>query len=347
MRIPFDKVKEITKKAFLNIGLPETKAEICAQVHSETSLDGVQSHGLNRIPRFAIYVKKGWVNVNAEPELVSGKGAVENYNGNLGIGITNAIFCTDRAVELAKSHGIGCVTLKNTTHWMRGGTYAWRAAKEGFIGINWTNTESCMPMWGSVEPGVGNNPFCISIPRKEGPVVLDMALSQYSFGKIGTMILDGKQLPYPGGFDKNGNLTNDPKAIEESNRILPVGYWKGSGFALALDLAAAIMANGKTGHDLDTENRGSCTGCSQVFIAYDPYIFGDEDKIQDLINSRLNAIKGTQPEKKGETVAYPGERTKITRERNLREGVLVNERIWQQVEDLAKGIMVTEDISAK
>ena len=64
--------------------------------------------------------------------------------------------------------------------------------------------------------------------------------------------------------DKDGNLTSDPGAIEASGRILPTGYWKGSGMAIALDLAAAAMANGKTGADLDREGQGSCTGCCQI-----------------------------------------------------------------------------------
>ena len=58
-------------------------------------------------------------------------------------------------------------------------------------------------------PGVGNNPFCIAIPRKSGPIVLDMAMSQYAYGKLGVYRLAGKQLPFPGGFDKDGNLTRD------------------------------------------------------------------------------------------------------------------------------------------
>ena len=95
-------------------------------------------------------------------------------------------------------------------------------------------------------------------------------MSQYAYGKLGVYRLAGKQLPYPGGFDKDGNLTSDPGAIEDSKRILPTGYWKGSGMALALDMAAALMANGKCGTDMDNENRGSCTGCCQIFIAYDP-----------------------------------------------------------------------------
>ena len=78
------------------------------------------------------------------------------------------------------------------------------------MGMSWINTESCMPLWGSDEPSVGNNPFCMAIPREDGPIVLDMAMSQYAYGKLGVYRLAGKQLPYPGGFDKDGNLTSDP-----------------------------------------------------------------------------------------------------------------------------------------
>ena len=205
IRVPYETVKSTVTQAFLNLGLSQEKAEKCAEIHTESSLEGIESHGLNRVPRFAEYVQKGWVDINAEPELVGAKGAVENYDGHLGIGTLNATFCMDRAVALAKEHGIGCVALKNTTHWMRGGSYAWQAAQAGFIGISWTNTESCMPMWGSKVPGVGNNPFCIAIPRKSGPIVLDMAMSQYAYGKLGVYRLAGKQLPFPGGFDKDGN----------------------------------------------------------------------------------------------------------------------------------------------
>lgn len=254
-KIPFETLKATVKEALLKTGLSEEQAEICATIHSQSSADGVESHGLNRVPRFVEYVHKGWINLEGKPELVGSCGAVENYDGHLGIGITNALFCADRAMELAKEHGMGCVALRNTTHWMRGGTYAWRMAEAGYLGISWINTESCMPMWGSDVAGVGNNPFCIAIPREDGPIVLDMAMSQYAYGKLGVYRLAGKQLPYPGGFDKDGNLTTDPGAIEESRRIMPTGYWKGSGMAIALDLAASVLANGMSGADMDAAIR--------------------------------------------------------------------------------------------
>lgn len=347
LRIPYETMKETVYQAMINLGLSEEKAGICAEIHTQSSRDGVESHGLNRVPRFAEYVQKGWINIAGEPELKMHRGAVENYDGNLGIGITNAIFCADRAVELAKEHGIGCVTLRNTTHWMRGGTYAWRMAEAGYLGMSWINTESCMPLWGSDEPSVGNNPFCVAIPRVDGPVVLDMAMSQYAYGKLGVYRMAGKELPYPGGFDKEGNLTCDPGAIEESRRVLPVGYWKGSGMAIALDMAAALMAGGFSGTDMDEANNGSCTGCCQIFIAYDPYLAGTKEEIQGMLNKRVAAADAAHPVKDGTTVTCPGERTLQTRSRSMAEGVQVDEIIWEQIQSLAKGNLNINDVASK
>ena len=79
-----------------------------------------------------------------------------------------------RAIALAKENNIGCVTVKNTNHWMRGGTYGWQAADAECIGICITNAIATMPPWGGIKPRLGNNPLVIAVPRTEGHVVLDM-----------------------------------------------------------------------------------------------------------------------------------------------------------------------------
>ena len=335
MIVSFEEMKETAKRAFLNLGLNEEQAEICAEVHTSSSADGVESHGMNRIPRFADYMHRGWIDPEGKPELIHKRGAVENYDGHMGIGILNAIFASDRAVELAKEHGIGCVSIKNTTHWMRGGTYAWRMAEKGFMGISWINTESCMPLWGSDEQSVGNNPFCIAVPRKDEPIVVDMAMSQYAYGKLGVYRLAGKSLPYPGGFDKEGNLPSDPGAIEESRRILPTGYWKGSGLALALDLAATLMANGKSGSDMDADGLGSCGGCSQIFIAYDPNMFGEQEEIMEKLDRRVTAARNAHPIDSARPVTCPGDQTRKRRAKSMKEGIHVDDGIWRQIIELA------------
>lgn len=334
MRVSFEEMKAEIKRVMLKAGLSEEKAEICAQTHTETSRDGVYSHGLNRVPRFFRYCERGWVNPDGEPELIGQAGLMENYDGNLGPGITNAKFCSQRAVELAKKHGIGVVALRNTTHWMRGGTYTWDIANEGLIGIAWTNTESCMPAWGSKEPSLGNNPLCIGIPRDEGNVVLDMAMSLYSFGKLQVTRLAGEQLPYPGGYDKEGNVTTDPAAIEETGRIFPTGYWKGSGLAVVLDLLAAILSNGNCTAQIDKIGKGSCGSCSQIFIAINPYMFASKEEVDKILDDTISQIHSASPMTPGRPARYPGEGTLSTRATNDEEGIPVNEEVWNKVRSL-------------
>ncbi|HMK17008.1 MAG TPA: Ldh family oxidoreductase, partial [Chitinophagaceae bacterium] len=134
-RVSFDEMKSTVKKAFIIAGMSERKADVCARVHTESSRDGVYSHGLNRVERFVEYLNTGLVDANAEPSLISNLGTMEVYNGNMGPGILNAIFAMNRASEIAKKNGLGLVSLNNTTHWMRGGAYGWQAAENGYIAI--------------------------------------------------------------------------------------------------------------------------------------------------------------------------------------------------------------------
>ena len=335
MRIPYDEMRMTVEKAMLRAGVPAEKASVCAEVHTASSADGVESHGLNRVPRFIEYVNTGWIDVNAVPEITASRGAVERIDGHRGIGVTNALFAANRAAELAVIHGIGCVVLTNTTHWMRGGSYVHRIAEQGFMGISWICTENVMPLWGSDEQSIGNNPLCIGIPRDGSPVVLDMAMSQYAYGKLDVYAKAGKETEYPCGFDENGEATCDPAAVLKTRRIMPTGYWKGSGLALALDMAGLMIGNGRPSHEIDAASEGSCAGCSQVFIAYSPDLFGDRKEISRKVEERLEAVNGAHPSEEPRPVQWPGQGTARRRRDNLAHGIPVNEAVWAEVCRLA------------
>src|SRR4029077_1138876 len=196
--------------------------------------------------------------------LVNTSGALERWDGMGGPGNLNAYQCMDRAIALSREHGVACVALASTNHWMRGGSYGWQAADAGVIGICWTNTLPNLPPWGASDPRVGNNPMVIAVPRPKGHVVLDMAMSQFSYGALASYRMRGELLPVDGGFDADGRLTRIPEAIEASNRPLPIGFWKGSGLALMLDLLAALLSGGKATHQI-TADPDRETMLSQVF----------------------------------------------------------------------------------
>lgn len=334
-RVKFDVVKATVKRALLNAGLDDKKADICAQIHTESSCDGVYSHGLNRVSRFVDYVRKGWIDILAEPTLVKASGVIEIYDGNQGVGITNALFASKQAARIARENGIGVVALRNTTHWMRGGTYGWKMAEQGLAAICWTNTESCMPAWSAKNTRVGNNPFVMAVPRENGPLVLDMAMSQYSYGKLQTTRLKNERLPFPGGYDKNGNLTDNPGPIEQSMRILPAGYWKGSGLAILLDAMAALLSAGNSTGEIDNIGKGSCTGASQIFIVFDPNHFGEHGFNERLADNIANYVKTSEPGEGQAEVCYPGERTLRTRRENLLQGIPVDTGVWEELQKIA------------
>lgn len=334
--VSFDTLNATLEHALVNAGLAPDDAALCARVHAESSRDGINSHGIDRIPRFVDYVHRGWVDVSAKPSLVQRLGALEVHDGHFGIGVCNAMHATERAMSLAREHGVGIVAMRDTTHWMRGGSYGWHAAERGFAALLWTNTESCMPAWGAATQCIGNNPLVMAMPREEGPLVLDMAMSQFSYGKLKTTRLKGERLSIDGGFDASGELTREPGAIEASRRILPTGYWKGSGLAILLDALAALLAQGRPSHDIDRVQRGSGTGCCQVFMLFDPERLGGREACEAIGEGIVAHLATADPAAEGEAVRYPGESTLRRRQRAGREGIPVDDSVWQDVLSLAE-----------
>ena len=333
MRLKFDEIQKEIKRVFMKYGLTEEKADICARIHTESTYDGIYSHGTNRVARFVDYLQKGWVDPNAEPTLEREMGAIKVYNGNLGPGILNALFAADRAMELADQYGIGMVGLKNTTHWMRGGTYGLYVANKGYAGIMWTNTEACMPPWGGKECRLGNNPFVMTVPGVDGgaPLQMDMAMSQYSYGKLQVTRLAGKKLPFPGGFDKDGNLTDDPGPIEESMRVLPIGYWKGSAFAFMLDIMGSILTDGVGAADLNAATKGSCGGCSQVLIVIDPKKTTTAENMNDTLKRAIEYIKSAELSEHSRGIRAPGEGSESFHKDHDENGIYVDDSVWEEI----------------
>ena len=332
MRISYDEMKTQLKNILVKKGFDEKRAEESAKNFADSSLDGVYSHGYQRFPRVIEYIEKGYIDINAKPEKISGFGAAERWDGHLGMGNLNAKMAMDRAVELAGQHGIGLVAMSNTNHWMRGGAYGWQAAEKGCIGICWTNTCPNMPAWGAVDGRIGNNPFVLAVPDRNGNhVVVDTAMAQYSYGKLSVCRQNGTMLPFPGGYDEEGNLTCDPAAIEKTRRVIPIGYWKGSGLSVVLDLIGGVLTLGRTVTKVGKECESEY-GLTQVFIAIRPELLNqDPDKAQEILEETLKDIQDSVPAEEGRAVRYPGQGTVKRRQENLKEGIPVNEEIWKKI----------------
>lgn len=334
MNVTFGQLKAVFEKVLLARGVSPHRASNCATMFAQTTEAGVFSHGINRFPRFIQQIDHGDVLVNAEAKPVARLGAIEQWDAGRSIGNLTAKSMMDRAMALADDFGIGLVALRNANHWMCGGSYGRQAAEAGYIGICWTNSIAVMPPWGAKECRIGTNPLIIAIP--DNPVTLiDMSMSMFSYGKLEVSRLAGRQLPVDGGFDDDGQLTRDPAAVEKNRRILPMGYWKGSGLSIVLDMMATLLADGASVAEVTQDNSDEY-GVSQIFLAIQP------DRLIDLPTreAKLARIKEfiVNAERADEEIAIrlPGHEYQNIIARHRAQGIDVDDNVWQKVQQLAE-----------
>lgn len=329
LRIRQEEMYDVMTKKLTEHGVPKDIAEDCARLLVENSLDGIYSHGVNRFPRLISYLEKDYIHPDQKPSLIQSYGAFEKWDGNLGMGNTNAKYCMDRAIELSRQYGIGCVALRNTNHWMRGGAYGLQAANAGCIGICWTNTQPNMPAWGGKDRRIGNNPLIMCVPRADGRhVMMDGAMAQFSYGAIESARLAGKMLPVEGGYDTQGNVTRDPAEIEKTWRVLPIGYWKGSCISIMMDMIAATLADGNPVCGVGALGDDEYALC-QIMIAIDAKSISHT--LDETVTRIIEDIKGSDRVDPNQEIFYPNELSYLAREDNLKNGIPVNESVWEQL----------------
>ncbi|MBQ7885418.1 MAG: 3-dehydro-L-gulonate 2-dehydrogenase [Clostridia bacterium] len=311
-------------------------AERFAEVFAGNSLDGVYSHGMNRYPRYLADMASGLCDCKiTQAEKVSGIGGLEVWDAHFGVGPLIAMQMAERAIELAKTHGIACVALRNNSHWLRAGRYGLMMADAGMMGLCMTNTCMNLVAYGAKVPSTGNNPITFAIPRSKGSLVMDMAVSQYAFGKLEIMAQEGGMLDTACGYDLEGNLTNDPRKITQSKLMMPMALWKGSALSIMIDLMTSMLSLGRTSLEIGKPEDGEA-GMSQLFICMNPAAVVDMDKVEEQMEKTIAFLNGLEPKEGMNGVHAPGENLEKTRARNREHGIPVTEGTWQKILDAAE-----------
>jgi 3-dehydro-L-gulonate 2-dehydrogenase len=329
MQVSYEQLKAEFKRVLLGRGVSEDKAEECATLFADTTQTGVYSHGVNRFPRFIQQLDQGDIDPAAEPERLLGLGALEQWDAKCGIGNLTAKRMMDRAVELADQHGIGLVALRNANHWMRGGGYGYQAAEKGYIGICLTNSIAVMPPWGAKECRIGTNPLIVAVPG-DPITMVDMSMSMFSYGMLEVNRLAGRNLPVDGGFDDNNQPTREPGIIEKNRRIMPMGYWKGSGMSIVLDMIATLLSGGLSVAEV-TETQSDETRVSQVFIAISVDKLIDKGTMQEKLKIIREYVQTAERADPDQAIRMPGHEFPALKAQNIANGIPVDDSIWAKL----------------
>ncbi|GBU09084.1 2,3-diketo-L-gulonate reductase [Gammaproteobacteria bacterium] len=332
MKISYTDLKAEFVRVLLKRKLKPEIADECATMFADTTELGVFSHGVNRFPRFIQQLDAGHINPDANPIKTLSLGAIEQWDAKQSIGNLTAQKMMNRAIEIAKKNGIGVVALKNANHWMRGGTYGYQAAEKGLVGVCWTNSSAVMPPWGGKDGRIGTNPLIIAIPSD--PITLvDMSMSMFSYGKLEVNRLAEQQLSIDGGFDDADQLTRDPATIEKNRRILPMGYWKGSGMSIVLDMLATLLSGGLSVAEI-TEDKKDEYCISQVFIAIDINQTIEGATQAEKLKRICDYVLSSTPIDPKQPVRLPGHDLLKKRDAYRKNGIPVTKSVWDVIKAL-------------
>jgi LDH2 family malate/lactate/ureidoglycolate dehydrogenase len=184
-------------------------------------------------------------------------------------------------------------------------------ALRGCISVAMCNTRPLMPAPGGAQAVVGNNPIAIALPSESGePVVLDMAMSEASMGKIRIAQATKSQIPPNWATDNSGEPTTDPAAAI-AGMLLPAAGPKGYGLAFMIDLISGALSGGAWGHQVKPlyGPPDEPYDCSHFFLAIDVAFFGERGAFEAAVDSAIDGIRQSRKAPGISRLFTPGERS--------------------------------------
>ena len=338
MNIQAQRLKQIAMRVLQAAGSSEQEANIVAEHLIQANLKGHDSHGVGMLVLYVQSVKTGALTPNTPARLVNDAGAILQFQGDRGYGQRTGKEAMDAAIERAKTTGVCLMTLAQTNHLGRIGTYGEQAVAAGMMSIHFVNVMDfprpmVAPYCGS-EPRFGTNPICIAMPatKENEPFLLDFATSMVPHGKARVAYLAGKRFDENVFLDHKGIPSNDPAVILEDppGVLLPMAKHKGGGLVVACEMLAGLLSGGGTFQPAH-ERKGAIVNNMTTFVI-DPTKLAPRQWLGDEYDAMIRYIRSS-PEPFPETnpLMIAGEPERKAMAQRLEKGIDISESEWQAI----------------
>jgi ureidoglycolate dehydrogenase (NAD+) len=305
VRVPHERLAAWAVACLEKVGVPPAEAKLVGESLVQTSVWGIDSHGVLRLTHYLRRMTIGSIKAAATPVVMRTGPVTAQIHGEDGLGIVHATLAMETAIEMARESGVGVVGVGHSSHCGAVGLYSRMAAREGLVGIAMTHSSAVVVPHGGRHRYFGTNPVSIAFARAGGePVCLDMATSQVAWNKVLNARIENQPLDPGLAVDADGNPTTDPHAARAG---IPLGGptygYKGYGLALMIDLLCGAM-NGMTyGRHLNNmyEDLDRPRKIGHLMIAIDPGRFAGGETLEATVDAMVKDLK-TQGE-----ILHPGE----------------------------------------
>ena len=310
IRVPYDRLKDFMTQVFQAVGLPDADAGELARAMADGDLLGKDSHGCIRVPMYIGRIKGGAINKTPNLRIEKQTPAMALVNGDNGMGHLVARYSMNLAMDMAAKSGFAWVGLQHSNHAGAAAVYASMALERDQIGvIACVGSANHAAPYGGSDILVGTNPIAVAIPAmSEDPILLDMATTVTSYGKV--KVHEQRGIPMPEGWmiDREGNPLTDASRAD-SGYLLPIGGAKGYGLALIFGILAGTLNGAAFGKDVVDMNADKITetNTGQFIIALDIAAFMDVDTFKRQIDDVIAQMHGSATLAGVERVRLPGE----------------------------------------
>jgi len=348
--VPHIELTQFIAAALVAMKMPRDRAEVTAGLMVRTDLRGVDSHGIDMLPRYHGLWRQGFIVMEADPVLARDAAATALYDGAKGLGHYVSTLAMRLAIDKARTFGIGIVTVRNSGHFGAAANYSMMALEHGMIGLATTNSPyvAMVPTFGR-EPKLSTNPISFAAPAgRHAPFVLDMATTTVAAGKLRIASRWKKPIPAGWALDEDGEPTTDPDIAMKRRLMSPLGgtrelgSHKGYGLGMMVDILSGVLP-GATYGDLfqrtgrDEQKKQDVGHC---FVAVDPERFRPLPDFKRDMDDMFDSVKSTPPVEGQPRVYVAGEPEAESEQRRRREGIPVNATLLGLVNDLAGNLGV-------
>lgn len=326
------------KKVLGKLGLSPKDAGTVADHLAFCDLRGIDSHGIMRFPSYVRRIEEKGTNAKPRITVVQEGPSTALIDGDNGMGPVAGTFASALAVRKAKRTGAAFVGVKNSSHYGAASYYTVKMARANMIGLSSTNVTPVMACVNGKGRAIGNNPLSIAAQRKDGsPVVLDIAMSEVSGGKIKLYTDAGRKIPKGWIVDRDGRDTENPGDFFHGGALLPVGAHKGYGLAVMLEILSGVLtgANLLSGIPNWLEKPGTPLNLGHCFMAINIGSFIGVEAFQERLDGMIGELKGSPGKAADSDILYPGELELAVNAKRTETGVPISEAVWRQLTDIS------------
>lgn len=356
LRISVEELREFMVEVFSKLDVPRAEAKICADVLIESDLRGIESHGIGRCKMYYDRIKAGIQLPETKIDVIKDKYATAVWDGNHGMGHVIAHRAMQEAIDKAKKYGLGCVVVRNSTHYGIAGYYASMAIKEDMIGMTFTNARPSIAPTNGVDPMLGTNPICFGAPSDlEFPFLFDGATSISQRGKIEVLDREGKETPLGWAIDREGKPVTDTKKllhdlIAKQAAMLPIGgadedtgSHKGYSLSVMVEILSAALQNGSYLNDLhgfDAEGNTVPYKLGHFFMAINIDFFTDIADFKKITGDIMRTLTNSTVAPNKDRIWIAGEKEYLNDIEIRREGVPITPALLKNIKMMKKELNI-------